>query len=111
MNSSCLTASEQQKEEFRQRVIGLNEEIADLNETLISLHSEVNKQDQSIDTLKIELNELKRIIKGLNNQIEKRKQQYAELEQEMLYYALSDSWRITRPIRKLMNLLHRRKNA
>jgi len=102
---------EQQKEEFRQRVIGLNEEIADQNDTQISLQLEINKRDQSIDVLKNELNERGRIIKGLNNQIEKRKQQYAELEQEMLYYALSNSWRITRPIRKLMNLLHRRKNA
>ncbi len=103
--------NEQQKEEFRQRVIQLNNKIAELNETRISLKSEIHIREQSIDNLKTELNECSRTINGLKNQIEKRKEQYAELEQEMLYYALSDSWRITRPIRKIINLLHRQKNV
>jgi FkbM family methyltransferase len=61
----------------------------------------VNEKNQTIQGLNTDLAELQQTIQQLTAEL-------AEREQEVQYYALSKSWRITRPLRKLMRFFRRR---
>lgn len=76
----------------------LNREINERDQHNNHLSTEIIKHDQSIKQLTKDLVEREQSIQQLSSEVAKR-------EQEVLFYALSKSWRITRPLRKIMNWL------
>ena len=46
-------------------------------------------------------------IQQLNDTLAERDQSIQQLEQEVLFYATSKSWKITRPLRKVVNFFKR----
>jgi len=64
----------------------------------------ITQNKQEIKTLEAQRSELEHKIQSLTAQVQ-------DQDREVLYYALSRSWRITRPLRKLMKLIKRKRNA
>jgi FkbM family methyltransferase len=86
--------------------------LADLNHKIETLTAQLTDRDQSIQQLTADLAERDQTIQQLNADLAEREQSIqqltanlAEREQEVLFYALSKSWRITRPLRIFMKLL------
>jgi len=71
------------------------------------VHNHKNQLQKKNNKIK----ELEQQIKEMDQEIHKLEQQWRGREQEILFYALSKSWRFTRPFRKFFSRLRRRKNA
>jgi uncharacterized coiled-coil protein SlyX len=97
-----------QLEEKDQSIQSLNAQLAEKDQTLQSLNAQLAEKDQSIQSLNAQLAEKDQSIQSLNAQLTEKDQyiqslntQLTESENEILYYALSKSWRFTRPFRKI----------
>jgi len=66
-------------------------------------HNKLDQYNHLLQSEKRESNSKDQTIQSLNAQL-------AKSRNEVLYYALSKSWRITRPLRKIMNLFRGKKN-
>jgi len=89
--------------EKEQTIQSLNAQLAEKEQTIQSLNAQIVDKDQSIQSLNAQLAEKDKTIQSLNAQL-------AESQNEVLYYALSKSWRITRPLRKIMKLFRGKNN-
>jgi uncharacterized coiled-coil protein SlyX len=103
--------------EKKQSIQSLNAQIAEKDQTLQSLNAQIAEKDQTLQSLNAQLAEKDQSIQSLNTQLAEKDQsiqslntQLDESQNEVLYYALSKSWRITRPLRKMMNLFRGKKN-
>lgn len=67
------------------------------------LEKDISERDNIIETLSTEIPRLQEEKEVLQAKLDDK-------EQEVLYYALSKSWKITRPLRKFMKLLKRKDN-
>jgi len=74
----------QYREKYDKMRINLYDEKARLNERISGLENEIS---------------------GLENEIDNLNHQISTLENEVLFYALSRSWKITRPMRKILTYL------
>lgn len=106
--------------EHNLRIEAVSNELKNLNETLEELEIILAEKENTIQYLNNTITEkeqhLTKIIAEIEQSqtervqtIERLTADLAELEQEVLFYALSDSWRITRPLRKLKGLLRGKK--
>ncbi|MBU2578436.1 DUF4915 domain-containing protein [Patescibacteria group bacterium] len=91
----------------------------DQTKTIQQLHADVTEQEQTIQQLQADLTERDqtKTIQQLHADVTEQEQSIqqlqadvAEREQEVLFYALSKSWRITRPLRKFMKLIRGKRN-
>ena len=87
-------------ESQRQAGTVYEQNIQQLNDTLA-------ERDQSIQQLNHTLAEHDQSIQQLNDTLAERDQSIQQLEQEVLFYATSKSWKITRPLRKVVNFFKR----
>lgn len=79
----------------------LNTDLEEREQTIQQLMADLAEREQTIQQLTADLVEREQSIQQLNTDL-------AEREQEVLYYALSKSWSITRPLRKLMNIFRKK---
>ena len=82
----------------------LNTTLVEREQTIHKLSTDLAERDETIQQLTTDLAEREQTIQQLTTDL-------AEREQEVLFYALSKSWRITRPLRKLMKKLKGNKNV
>lgn len=68
------------------------------------LSAQVVEKEQTIQPLTSQVADQLKENQTLNNQL-------TQSQEEVLYYALSKSWRFTRPLRKIMRLIRGKKNA
>jgi len=85
---------------------------------IAELNSYINQREQKTNQLQIDLvsksekiNNLKNKLIQQNEDIEFFKSYIFNLQQEILSYTTSTSWRFTRPLRKISKLFKRNKNA
>jgi len=83
-----------QLDEKDQTIQSLNAQLADKDQAIQSLNAQLTDKDQSIQSLNAQLDKKEQSIQSLNTQL-------AESQNEVLYYALSKSWIVTRPLRKI----------
>jgi hypothetical protein len=98
--------------ETNRELASFNEQLAQRDQDIHQLKVELAERDQSIHQIKVDLAERDQSIHQLKVELAERDQsihqlkvELAERDREVLYYALSKSWRITKPLRKLQNLL------
>ena len=63
------------------------------------------KFDKMRSNLYLKKSELEGEVSSLKNQVESLTNEVNDLENETLFYALSKSWKITRPMRKIFTYL------
>lgn len=78
---------------------------------LIDSETKIKQHELIIPQLQNELAQVNQQIHEYHHQISSLNQQTQELKSEILYYAISKSWQLTRPLRKLMNLLRGKKHV
>jgi hypothetical protein len=90
----------------------LKVDLAEREQFIHQLKVDLAEREQFIHQLKVDLAEREQFIHQLKVDLAEREQfihqlkvDLAEREHEVLYYALSNSWRITKPLRKLRNVL------
>jgi len=86
--------------------------IQERDQSLQQLRADVDERDKQIQEIKTSLYQKNQSIQQLqvrlttdNNQLHILKQKINNLEQEIIFYAVSKSWQLTRYIRKTLNLL------
>ena len=85
-------------------VFELTAQMAEREQTIQTLTDQVAEREQTIQTLTDQVAEREQTVQTLTAQL-------AERDAELISYALSNSWRITRPLRKLKNLIRRREKC
>ena len=90
--------------EREHKVQTLISQLAERERTVLTLTAQVAEREQSVQILTAQVKERDQAIQTLNAQV-------AERDAELISYALSNSWRITRPLRKLKNFIKGGKNA
>jgi ubiquinone/menaquinone biosynthesis C-methylase UbiE/uncharacterized protein YqiB (DUF1249 family) len=125
----ALTAQVAEKEQAMQ---ALTAQVAEKEHSVHTLMAQVMKKDRSLNTFSARVAEKDQSVRALSAQASEREQavqtlstQVAEQElekqalnnklsqsqEQVLSYALSKSWQITRPLRKLGHLMRGAKNA
>jgi len=90
-----------------QSIQQLNHTLAERDQSIQQLNDTLAERDQSIQQLNHTLAEHDQSIQQLNDTLAERDQSIQQLEQEVLFYATSKSWKITRPLRKVVNFFKR----
>ena len=102
-----------------------NRQMTDSNETIRKLKTDLNNREDKINELMANLETVNQEIANLKTNLARRdeeifqlrtlyanqKQETESLKHEILFYALSKSWHITRPLRKFTKLVKGIKNA
>jgi len=84
-----------------QAIHSLVDQVAARDQSLQAFADQIGERNQSIQTLEVVIAERDQTIQGLKDQLRNR-------EEEIAAYATSTSWRITRPLRKISQLLQKR---
>ena len=92
---------------YEQNIQQLNDTLAERDQSIQQLNHTLAERDQSIQQLNHTLAERDQSIQQLNDTLAERDQSIQQLEQEVLFYATSKSWKITRPLRKVVNFFKR----
>jgi glycosyltransferase involved in cell wall biosynthesis len=71
----------------------------------------IEEKEKQLNEIREKMNELNQQNQNNNKVIQSLKQELQDKDQEILFYALSKSWRFTRPFRKIANALRRLKNV
>jgi hypothetical protein len=129
LSVQALTAQVAEKEQAMQ---ALTAQVAEKEHSVHTLMAQVMKKDRSLNTFSARVAEKDQSVRALSAQASEREQavqtlstQVAEQElekqalnnklsqsqEQVLSYALSKSWQITRPLRKLGHLMRGAKNA
>jgi uncharacterized coiled-coil protein SlyX len=87
-----------------QRIQKINAALSERDQRIQKINAELIERDQKIQNLRKKINDLKQDIENCNNKI-------TDQQNEILYYSLSKSWRITRPLRKLMRIIRGKKDV
>jgi hypothetical protein len=77
----------------------------------LNLAGKMKDKEQVIQTLTTEMAEKEQTLRELTAQRDQFRNEAEQMRAEVLRYALSRSWIMTRPVRKLMQWMGRRKNA
>jgi len=85
--------------------------IADQSRTILILYEEIELRDQSVRQMEAQLADEGKKRQASEHQLSLFKKKVSRLEHETLFYALSKSWRYTRPFRKIMGLLRGKRHA
>ncbi len=101
-----------------QSVQTLTDKVAERDQSVHTLTAQVAYRDQSVHTLTAQVAYRDQTIRSLTKQTIQREQekqtlktQLSQSQEEVLFYALSKSWRITRPLRKFTRFIKWGKNA
>jgi len=89
--------------EKEQSIDKLKVNIGEQSETIFNHEAKIKHNEHIIQKLQQETTEYNQRVETLNQQVQ-------EFKQEVLFYALSKSWRITRPLRKLMDVLREKRH-
>ncbi len=89
-----------QVNEREQSIQQLNHSLAEREQSIQQLNHSLAEREQSIQQLNHTLAEREQSIQQLNHAL-------AEREEEVLFYAASKSWKITRPLRKVVKWFKR----
>ena len=85
-------------------VFELTAQVAEKEQAVQSLTAQVAEKEQAVQALSAQVADQLKENQTLNNQL-------TQSQQEVLFYALSKSWRFTRPLRKIMRFMRGKKNA
>ncbi len=102
-NSKDLTTYDSQLTEKIKIIENLELQINDLQEKFSSKNSQINQQNQIVTKLEEQINNQKL-------EVDSFKEKLSKMEEEVLFYSLSKSWRFTRPIRNFKKLFKGGKN-
>jgi glycosyltransferase involved in cell wall biosynthesis len=102
------TELQKEKTELQKEKTELQKEKTELQNTNASLEKKITKSQNKIDSFKREIKSLKNIIDSFEIERITFQDRINTLEQEILFYALSKSWRITRPMRKFKKFITRK---
>jgi len=104
--------------EREQKVQALTNQVAERDQKVQSLAAQVTEKYQALQSLTAQVAERDQKVQSLATQVTEKDQalqsltaQMAELEKEVLHYAMSKSWRFTRPFRKIVRIMRGKKNA
>jgi uncharacterized coiled-coil protein SlyX len=89
----------------------LNDQIADCGKTIQSLNDQIADRGKTIQSLNDQIVERDKSIKSLNTQMVECGQAMQSLNFENVMYAMSKSWRVTRPLRKIVKIFKGKRNA
>jgi len=96
----------------------LTAHVAELEQTVQILSAELKNREPTFKVLMAQIAELEQTVRALKEQqAAKEKEQnillnqLAQSQEETLYYAMSKSWRITRPLRWIVKFFQGRKNV
>jgi len=84
--------------EWEKVVQNLNTQLADKEKAIHDLNTQLADREKAIHDLNTQLADREKAIHDLNTQL-------ADRDKEILYYALSKSWKLTRPLRKIMGII------
>lgn len=85
--------------------------IADQSRAILKLYDEIKDQDLSLQSMETQLADEGQKLQASEHKLAIVKQDVSKLEYEILFYALSKSWRFTRPFRKMMGILRGKRHA
>ena len=113
-----VQALTEQVSEKEQTVQTLIEQLAEKEQTAQTLTEHMSEKENSVQALTEHVAEKENSVQTLTAQVTERDQivqalttQVVELEKDVLHYAMSKSWRFTRPFRKMMRIMRKKKNA
>ncbi|MDP2966326.1 MAG: class I SAM-dependent methyltransferase [Pelolinea sp.] len=99
-------------------VQSLTAQVAERDQTVQTLTAQAAEREQAIQTLTAQVAEGEQTVQTLTAQSAEQSQenqtlinQLSQSQEEVLYYAMSKSWRYTRPLRKIMLFIRGKKNA
>jgi len=99
-------------------LLSTNFQLKEKAQAISSLRNEIDSRNKEISGITIKLEDSGNVVNDLNSQIQKKNNELnnlqakiTELKNEILFYSLSKSWQLTRPLRKIMSLFKGRKDA
>jgi chromosome segregation ATPase len=105
-------------ETLAHQISELTENLAEREQAILSLTAKAAEQDGQMKVLAAQAMERDEQMKVLAAQATEREQEkrtlanrLAQSQEEVLIYALSKSWRMTRPIRKIARFIRSKKNV
>lgn len=96
---------EEKLDRLKETILANEIEQKELKRTINSFEKRTSKLQKTISSLEKERVNLRNRAASLENEKINLQGEVSSLEQEVLFYALSKSWRITRPLRKLKKLI------
>jgi cephalosporin hydroxylase/uncharacterized coiled-coil protein SlyX len=107
------TIQQLEKDRIEQELIiqKRDSQISEQSQEIIDLSSEINQQNHFIHQIQNEVTERDQQIDESHHRIAVLNQQVPNLKSEILFYALSKSWRYTRPLRKILTLLRGKRHG
>ena len=100
-----------QLSERDQNIHSLLSQLSERDQALHSLTAEVAERDQTIQTFTAHTTELEQMVQTLNNKLVQTNNELNQAKAEVVQFALSNSWRFTRPLREFKRFTTRVKNA
>lgn len=97
--------------EHEQTVQTLTAQVTEREQAIQTLTTQVTEREQTIQTLTTQMEESEQAIQTLTAQINQVTNELDKTKIEVVNYALSRSWRITRPLRKLKGFIKGKKNV
>jgi hypothetical protein len=101
----------QEISEQKKKSLETGDLIADQSRTMVKLYDEISLRDRSIQELETQIADESKMLQASEHQHTILKQKVSKLEHETLFYALSKSWRYTRPFRKILGAFRGRRHA
>ena len=89
----------------------LEKKVSENEQTIQTLTAHIAEKEQEVQNLGAKVTEKESIAQMLTNQLNQTQNELIMTKQEVLKYALSKSWRITRPLRKITQFLKGKRNA
>jgi len=115
---NSIRKKDERIEQQDKRIEQQQENIKTLKENLLLNQNKIKESNALIGQQKLDLTQKNKQIQSLKNALRSQTEQVSaansklnRMEQELLFYALSKSWRITRPFRKMMNLIKGEKHG
>jgi O-antigen biosynthesis protein len=104
-NEQTLQQLEKDRIEQKLFIKNMNAQISEQSQAIVDLTAEIRQQNHIIHQLQNDVTAGEQQIHEYHHRIAALNQQVSDLQNEILFYALSKSWRFTRPLRKFMRLL------
>jgi hypothetical protein len=99
---------------FRNSVGRWLQEFSRLKSVLVladKLELRLVEREQSVQALTMQVAEKEQSVQVMTSHSNQTKNELEQMKAEVLIYALSRSWRITRPVRKIIQWIRKKKNA
>ena len=110
-NEQTLQQLEKDRNEQKLIIQNMNAQISEQSQVIVDLTAEISQQNHIIHQLQNEVTESIQQIHEYQQEIAALNQQVPKFKNEILFYALSKSWRFTRPMRKFMILLRGKRHV